>query len=108
MTISRRLFLTGLVAAPAVLRLGLWMPVKAQPLVGFTDYDLTSAEARLARAIQNDLTVLMANNTPIRYNDSGIKLISDACTRAITAYDPVAWQAHVDRVFNLLYGDTSN
>ena len=33
MITSRRSFLAGLVAAPTILKFGLWMPVKAQPIL---------------------------------------------------------------------------
>ena len=98
---TRRSFLVGLIAAPAVLRLGLWMPVKAQPIVvwGLAESPVEYDAAWLQSQVEKHLTEMMQSERPIFYNNYGYQLVNLAAQRVIAEHSPAEWQAHVDRSY---------
>jgi hypothetical protein len=103
--LSRRSFFLGLVAAPAVLRLGLWMPVRSAPPVGFTGWDM-SAEGALVRALHRDLgdalIHAMRDAAPLHYDCRCVVTISEVCERVLASYEPAALAAHVDASYKFM------
>lgn len=93
MTISRRSFLTGLVAAPAVLRLGVWMPVKAwsEPTflpIGVGGISVAEAERWLRDSMQYELRKIMAAGNPTPCSDAGVRLLESAANQAWNLLSP--------------------
>lgn len=71
--LSRRRILTGLIAAPAVLKLGLWMPVKS-PKISFSIVSVN--QEWLEGQLQDSLMEFFARNSLVPYTDAGIEKIA--------------------------------
>ena len=81
--ISRRKCLTGLIAAPAVLRLGLWMPVRPLPLpINFQIYGPIGTEWLRAQ-LEKEMLRLLSTNDPLPYSENGFPRVSSAFFKAV-------------------------
>ena len=108
MITSRRSFLIGLVAAPAVLKLGLWMPIRPIPalptLISYEDgkiFEFQSARS-LNALLSDELLGLLSSKEPLFYNHQGFGIITEAARSAVAKYSPAQRQTLIDQSFRFV------
>lgn len=85
MDLSRRQLILGIGTAPAILKLGLWMPIKSvvEPW-SYEALEVFWLQRSIKRSIEE---VLMGPPRPLYYNDAGIHVIKQATMKAIKQWE---------------------